>query len=128
MSRMVIVYMDSQGIARYTGMSVELKTAMETWLAFTSFKQIAVQLKGAVSQFKTNYYVIGYYNNANVLFDFIGLDDEGFKRVTGSPPLTEEQWLDVDRRYREAAGLKPLPAQKTLTPTTGDEHGPEPAN
>lgn len=102
MSRMVIVYMDSQGTARYTGLSVELATSMETWLAFTSYKQIAVQLKGAAGQFKANYYVIGYYNNANVLFDYIGLDAEGFEKVTKQKALTEAEWLETDALIREA--------------------------
>lgn len=92
---MVIAYMDSTGTARYTGLSVELESSMETWLAFTSFKQLAIPTHGAP-------YIVGYYNSAGVLFDTIGLDAAGFAKVTKQPALTEEQWLHTDALIREA--------------------------
>lgn len=92
---MVIVYMDSTGKARYTGLHVQLATTMETWLAFTSYKQLAIPHQGAP-------YVVGYYNSVGVLFDTIGLSAEGFERITKQKALTEEQWLQTDALIREA--------------------------
>lgn len=106
-SRMEMIFIDSDGHARKTGVGAIMDTPADTWRAFLTAKRFDV---GADADF-----LLDYYNRKGDLADTIGLRRRDFERITGEKARTDAEYREIDRKYW-ADAMAELRAQKEPTP------------
>lgn len=91
-SFMEFIYIDSEDLARQTGLALSLDTDAETWAKFNSFRRYAVDIKKAK-------FLLDYHNRKGDLADTIPVDAGGFMTITGQAMKPEKTYLKIDRDY-----------------------------
>lgn len=91
-SRMEMIFIDTDGQARKTGIGAIMDTPLETWLAFLSAKSLEVSAERAQ-------FIIDYYNRAGELSDSIRIDAAGFRQITGEDPKSDAEYRQIDRDF-----------------------------
>lgn len=92
MSVMEMIYIDSDGHARKTGVGAAMESNEDTWRAFRSAKRLEVPVEDAA-------FLLDYYNRNGDLADTISLSSTGFAQITGERVLTEDQYREIDSSY-----------------------------
>lgn len=93
-SRMEMIFIDSDGQARKTGVGAVMDTPEETWRDFRSRKHLDVGFENAD-------FILDYYNRDGDLSDSIGIKRQDFERITGEKALSESEYREIDRAYWE---------------------------
>jgi len=92
MSRMEMIFIDSDNHARKTGVGAIFDTPELTWAAFRSAKRIAVPMDRAE-------FLLDYYNRRDDLSDTIPLSRSGFEYITGQRALTDADYRRIDAEH-----------------------------
>lgn len=92
MSRMEMIYIDSDNQGRKTGIGAIFETPAETWAAFLSAKRLAVPIEKAE-------FILDYYNRKGDLADSIPLNRESYEFITRAKALSEAQYRDIDAAF-----------------------------
>lgn len=95
-SHMEMIFIDSDGHARKTGVGAIMDTPEETWRDFRSRKCLDVGCKDAD-------FILDYYNRNGNLSDSIGIKRQDFEQITGEKALSEAEYREIDREYWEKA-------------------------
>lgn len=91
-SRMEMIFIDSEDLARKTNVGAMMDTPAQTWAAFNAARRFAVEYKDAA-------FLLDYYNKRGDLADTIPVSREGFEAITGERPLTEADYVRIDEEY-----------------------------
>jgi hypothetical protein len=92
MSRMEMIYIDSDRQARKTGVGAIMDTPEQTWSAFRSARRLEVPMEDAA-------FLLDYYNRKGDLSDTIAISREAYTRITGEPVLSEQEYREIDRAF-----------------------------
>jgi hypothetical protein len=94
-SFMELIYIDSEDLARQTGLSRAGETDAETWAEFQSYRRYAVDIKQAK-------FLLDYHNSKGDLGTTIPIDAGGFTAITGQKPKTDAEYRKLDRDFWKA--------------------------
>jgi len=92
MSRMEMIYIDSDGDARKTNVGAAMESNAATWKAFNMARRFDVGCKKAQ-------FILDYYNRKGDLADTIGLDAAGFVAISGEHPKSEAEYRQIDEEF-----------------------------
>lgn len=91
-SRMEMIYIDSDGHARKTGVGAIFDTNAETLAAFRSAKPHDVGTERAE-------FLLDYYNRKGDLTDTIGITRSVYERITGEQAKSDAEYRALDAEY-----------------------------
>lgn len=95
-SFMELIFIDSEDLARKTGLARQGNTDAETWAEFQSYRRFDVDIKQAK-------FLLDYHNRKGDFSDTIALDAGGFTAITGQAPKTDAAYRKIDRDFWDAA-------------------------
>lgn len=93
MSRMEMIYIDSDRQARKTGCGAIMDTPEQTWAAFRSVRRHEVPIEEAD-------FLLDYYNRRGDLSDTIAISGRTFTKITGHRVLSEAEYRAIDKAFR----------------------------
>lgn len=94
-SFMELIFIDSEDLARQTGLARQGKTDAKTWAEFQSYRRFGVDIKQAR-------FLLDYHNRKGDLSDTIALDAGGFTAITGQAPKSDAAYRKIDRDFWNA--------------------------
>ena len=95
-SYMQMIYIDSDGDARHTGVGAAMTTNAATRKAFLSLRPLGVHVDQAA-------FLCDYHDRRGDLVDTIAIRREDFTRITGEPVKSDAEYRRIDADYwREA--------------------------
>lgn len=93
MSRyMEMVFIDSDGNARQTGVGAEFESDEATTAAFESVRQDTADIKTAP-------FLLDLHDGDGDIIDTIPISAETYAAVTGEPVLSEAEYIAIDEQY-----------------------------
>lgn len=95
-SFMEFIYIDSENLARKTGLARSCDRDADTWAEFRSYRHLGVDIKQAR-------FLLDYHNRKGDLSDTIALDEAGFWAITYSEPESEAHYRKIDSDYWKEA-------------------------
>lgn len=95
-SRMEMIYIDSDGHARQTGIGAIFDSNADTFAAFRSAKPHDVGPERAE-------FLLDYYNRKGDLTDTIGITRAVFERITGEQAKSDAEYRAIDAAYWASA-------------------------
>lgn len=93
---MEMLFIDSGGDARQTGMGLAFETEAAARAEFDCYRAHEVEKPDAT-------FLLDLHNEGGDLVDTILLDDTGFEIVTGSQRLSEADYQRIDKEYWDEA-------------------------
>jgi hypothetical protein len=95
-SYMQMIYIDSKGDARHTGVGAAMETNAATRRAFNAPRPLAAPFDQAA-------FLCDYHDRKGDLVDTIAIRREDFTRITGEPVKSDAEYRRIDAEYwREA--------------------------
>jgi hypothetical protein len=91
-SRMEMIYIDTDRQARKTGVGAVFDTPSMTWQAFCSTRPHAVPIEEAD-------FILDYYNRKGDLSASIPISRASFERITGERALTDAEYRALDAQF-----------------------------
>ena len=95
-SRMEMIYIDSDGHARQTGVGAIFDSNAETFAAFRSAKPRDIGSERAE-------FLLDYYNRRGDLSDTIGITRVDFERISGMRALSDAEYRAIDAAHWNTA-------------------------
>jgi hypothetical protein len=92
MSRMEMIYIDTDGQARKAGVGAIMDTPLQTWQAFRSAKVLEVAISDAD-------FILDYYNRNGDLSESIALSSSAYTQITGEPVLSDSEYRKIDADF-----------------------------
>jgi hypothetical protein len=91
-SYMEMIYIDTENLARQTGLQRSGETDAATWAEFQSYRLYEVDIKQAR-------FLLDYHNRKGDLGPTIPLDNIGFAAITGAPPKSDAAYRKIDADF-----------------------------
>jgi sugar/nucleoside kinase (ribokinase family) len=98
-SYMQMIYIDTDGNARHTGVAAAMETNAATRKAFNSHRPFGVPFAQAA-------FLCDYYDRRGDLVDTIAIRREDFTRITGEPVKSNAQYRRIDAEFWREARMK----------------------
>lgn len=89
---MQMIYIDSDGNARHTGVGVAMDTSAKTWAAFNALRRFGVDFGHA-------HFLCDYHNAKGDLVDTIAIRKSDFVRITRETVKSESYYRRYDQQY-----------------------------
>ncbi|MBU1567739.1 MAG: hypothetical protein KJ630_19205 [Proteobacteria bacterium] len=89
-------YIDKNNDGRKTGFGCEGENDRETRKLFNNAKQFAVPIK-------TCDFLLDLRDEDRTIIDTIGISRDGFEKVTGKKPMSDDEYVDFDIQFWQAA-------------------------
>lgn len=93
---MLVIYIDSEDLARHTNVGKSMDTSAATWAEFNRLRRYGVPYAQAR-------FLLDYHKANGDLCDTIALDVAGFEAITGQKARSEAEYLAIDADYWKEA-------------------------
>ena len=87
---MQMIYVDSENLARLTGVGAEFDKPQATWAAFESLRKLEVDPKDCD-------FICDLHEDEGDLIDSIAISSESYTQITGEKVLSEAEYLEIDK-------------------------------
>ena len=89
---MQMIYIDSDGDARHTGVGAAMQTDAATWAAFNAVRPLSCQFEDAA-------FLLDYHDGSGDLVDTLAIRREDFAPITGEEAMSDAYYRQKDREY-----------------------------
>jgi hypothetical protein len=91
-SYMQMIYIDTDGDARHTGVGAAMQTDAATWAAFNALRPLSCQFDDAA-------FLLDYHDANGDLVDTLAIKREDFAAITGEQVMSDAYYRQKDGDY-----------------------------